>query len=373
MTANSEFPRGIIIGNQLGRARNLLILTPEEVALELNTSPQDILNWEREQAQPNLEQLEKLAQLYGREIDYFLKETPAPPENIEFRGKLGQSVRELSQEAKIVLARFDELCRTALEFENLLNKKQEIKLSRFEESVPPKSVAQSLRRIFHAGDKPLPDLRERLEGEGIRIFELPIPDDAFSGFAFWHEEYGPCILLNAREPKGRKNFTLAHELAHLLYDHGSSLCYVPLKFGEHLGHLEYKANQVAVELLLPESGVVEDFRRRNLSRTPPENQLASMAYGKWGVSIQALGFRLENLGLIEREYTDTLSETKPHFRGKKGPRTPGWKKQLGKEFVGTTFEAYQKGLISTGRLATSLGITVREAMKEIEQQRKSES
>ncbi|MCL0069370.1 XRE family transcriptional regulator [Dehalococcoidia bacterium] len=348
-------------------------MTPEEAALELNTSPQAILNWEKEQAEPSLKQLEELGELYGREIDYFLRETPSPPEKIEFRGKPGHSVKELSLEAKIVLARFDELCRTVHEFENLLNKRREIRLRRFEESVDPKSVAQTLRRIFHAGDKPLRNLRERLEGEGIRIFELPVPDDAFSGFAFWHAEYGPCILLNAGELKARRNFTLAHELAHLLYDHGSSLCYIPLKFGEHIRDLEYKANQVAVELLLPESGVVEDFRRRNLSRMPLQEQLAYMAYGKWGVSVQALGFRLENLGLIEREYTDTLVKTKPHFRGKKGRRPPEWEKQLGKEFVGTTFEAYQKGLISTGRLATSLGITVRAAMKEIEQQRKSES
>jgi len=372
MMNNSELKESLIIGAQLQKARNLLQLAPEEVAPEVNITRQDILDWEEERSQPTLKQLEELAELYGREIDYFLKETPAPPEKIEFRGKPGQSLKELSKETKIVLARFDELCRTALEFENLLNKKREVKLPRFQESAHPKTVAQSLRRKFDAGDKPLPNLRERLEGEGLRMFELPVPEDAFSGFSFWHLEYGPCILLNASELRGRKNFTLAHELAHLLCGHGSSLCYIPLKFGEHLGDLEYKANRVAIELLLPELGVVEDFRRRNLSRTPSENQLAYMAYRKWGVSVQALGYRLENLGLIKREYTDTLLETKPHFRGKKGPRTPGWKKQLGKEFVDTTLEAYQRGLISTGKVASGLGITVREAMKEIEQRSKQQ-
>lgn len=372
MTNNSELKESVIIGAQLQKARKLLQLAPEEVAPKLNAARQDILDWEEERAQPTLKQLEKLAGVCGREIDYFLKETPTPPEKIEFRGKPGQSLKELSMETRIVLARFDELCRTALEFEKLLNKKREVKLPRSEESVHPKIAAQDLRRKLDAGNKPLPNLRERLESEGVRIFELPVPEDAFSGFAFWHAEYGPCILLNAREPKGRRNFTLAHELAHLLYDHGSSLCYIPLKFGEHLGDLEHKANQVAIELLLPELGVVEDFRKRNLSRTPSENQLAYMAYYKWGVSIQALGYRLENLGLIESEYTDALLETKPYFRGKKGPRTPGWKKQLGKEFVETTLEAYGKGLISAGKVASGLGITVREAMKEIEQRSKQQ-
>jgi len=371
MMNNSELKESVIIGAQLRKARKLLQLAPEEVSPELSVTRQHVLDWEEERSQPTLKQLEELARLYGREIDYFLKETPTPAQKIEFRGKPGQSLKQLSKETKIVLARFDELCRTVLEFESLLSKAREVKLPRFEESTHPKIVAQSLRKKLDAGDKPLPDLRERLEVEGVLIFELPVPDDAFSGFSFWHLEYGPCVLLNAREPKGRRNFTLAHELAHLLYGHGSSLCYIPLKFGEALGDLEYKANRVAIELLLPELGVVEDFRKRNLSRTPSENELVRMAYYKWGVSIQALGYRLENLDLIKREYTDTLLETKlPYFRGKKGPRTPGWKKQLGTEFVETAFEAYEKGLISAGKVASGLGITVREAMKEIERRGK---
>jgi len=373
MINNLKRRESVIIGAQLGKARGLLQLVPEEVAPELNVTPQELLNWEEERSQPTLKQLEELARLYGREIDYFLRETPPPPKGIQFRGKPGQSLKKLSKETKIVLARFDELCRTALEFDNLLNKEREVKLPHFEESVHPKTAARSLREEFDAGDKPLSDLREQLEGKGVRIFELPVPEDAFSGFSFGHSEYGPCILLNASELKGRRNFTLAHELAHLLYDHGSSLCYIPLKFGEHLGDLEYKANQVAIELLLPELGVVEDFKKRNLSRTPSENQLAYMAYRKWGVSAQALGYRLENLGLIKRGYTDTLLEIKPHFRGKKGPRTPGWKKQLGTQFVETTLEAYEKGMISAGKVASGLGITIREAMKEIDQRSKQQS
>lgn len=359
---NSEPKAGIIIGAQLKRARELLQLTPEQVAQEISVKPQDIVGWEKEQFRPNLEQLEDLAKLYGREIDYFLRETPAPPEKIEFRGKPGQTLGSLSKETKIILARFDELCRTALEFEGLLNKQREVKLPGFNDSDPPNAVVQSIRRKFNVGDKPLADLRNCLENEGVRIFELPVPEDAFSGFSFWHVEYGPCILLNAREPKGRKNFTLAHELAHLLYRQGSSLCYIPLKFSEPLGGLEHKANQVAIELLLPRSAVLEDFRKRNLSRTPLERELAQMA-SKWAVSIQALGYRLEKLGLIEGGLTDEIVDSRPKYPRR--PKTPAWERQLGKRFVETSIEAYQKGLISSGKLAHSLGITIRKTLEEI--------
>ncbi|MEW6162992.1 MAG: XRE family transcriptional regulator [Nitrospirota bacterium] len=361
--SESKSEERLIIGSQLKKARKLLRFEPEEVAKEINVSSVDIISWEKEQSKPNLKQLEALANFYGRDIDYFVRETPTVPEKIEFRGKPEQSLRDLPLEVRTVLSRFDDLCRSALEFETLLNKKRETKLPHFKESEHPKNATRALREKFNVGDKPLSNLRNRLEDEGIRIFELPVPEDAFSGFSFWHKEYGPCILLNYNETKGKKNFTLAHELAHLLYNHEATLCYIPQRFGRARRDEEYNANQFAIELLLPKSGVIEDFKKRNLSVTPSQKELGQLA-NKWGVSIQALGYRLENFELIKKGYIETLLEPKP-FRRRS--RTPKWEKQLGKRYVEISFEAHQKGIVSTGKLAHSLGITIREAMREIEQ------
>jgi len=364
---NLDSKSRIIIGSQLQKARELLQLTLEEVAQELNVSFNDIINWEKEKTRPILKQLEKLAELYGREIDYFLKETPAPPERIEFRGKPGQSLKELSRDIKIILARFDELCRTSIEFEDLLNKRLKVELPRFKSSDQPKTVAKGLRDIFNIEEKPLLDLRNLLEEKGIRIFELPIPENAFSGFSFWHSEYGPSVLLNAKDTKGRRNFTLAHEVAHLIYDHGSSLCYIPLIFDKYAADLEYKANQVAIELLLPDLELEKDFSKRNLSKTPTEKELAQMA-SKWGVSVQALGYRLENLDLIERELTNKIVETRP--KHPRRPKAPIWQRQLGNRFVEISIEAYKKNFISSGRLAHALQIPIRKAIEIVEQRSK---
>lgn len=358
----TESKESLIIGSQLKKARVLIKLEPRDVASRTGVSATDIIDWESEQSKPNLKQLEALANLYGRDIDYFVRETPSVPEKIEFRGKPEQSLRDLPLEVRTVLSRYDELCRSTLEFENLLNRKQKTKLFHYKESEHPKKVAQALREKFNVGDKPLSDLRHRLEDEGVRIFELPVPEDAFSGFSFWHREYGPCILLNYNETKGRKNFTLAHELAHLLYNHEATLCYIPQRFVKARRDEEYNANQFAIELLLPKSGLIEDFKKRNLSVTPSQKELAQLA-NKWGVSIQALGYRLENFDLIKKGYTETILEPKP-FRRRS--RTPKWEKQLGKKYVEISFEAHQKGIISTGKLAHSIGITIREAMREID-------
>ena len=333
--------------------------TVEEVAQEINASYDDIISWEKEQSKPNLKQLETLAQLYGRDIDFFLRETPELPTKIEFRGKSGQSLKTLSRETKIVLSRFEELCRTATEFEELIGKKREVKLTNIRTDEMPELVAQKFRNEYQLEEKPINNLRELLEQSGFRIFELSIPNDELSGFSFLHLQYGPCILINARDSKGRKNFTLAHEVAHLIYKDITSLCYIPVSFYGITENVEYKANRFAIELLLPKQGLRDYCDKRNLSATPTESDLSKIAF-RWNVSIQALGYRLENLGSIQKGLTDRIVETKPtHFRRSK---VPAWEKQLGKQFVNTSIEAYKKNLISVSKLAHTLHISIRKAM-----------
>ena len=360
----NQMPKAsIIIGTQLKKARELLKLSLEEVAQELKISLEDITNWEKQKTNPNLSQLEKLAYLYGREIDFFLKVTPEPPKNVEFRGKPGKSLRDLSKETKIILARFDEQCRTIYEFENLLNKKFEIKLPTFEASVSPIEAAYRLRKKVNLVDESIPKLRELLENEGTRIFEFSILNEEFSGFSYWHKDYGPCILLNSDETQGRRNFTLAHELAHLLFEHGSSVCYIPLEIYRRIGSIEYKANQFAVELLLPKSIIIDDFERRQFSSRPSRQDLSNMSY-KWGVSIQALGYRLENLGFIERGHTNTLVEPKkPPFMRR--PKIPKWERSLGKYYVETSIKTYKKNLITIGKLAHSWQLPISKTIEEV--------
>jgi len=352
----------LILGAQLRKARELLKLSVEEAAAEVQATEQEMQAWEEGQSKPSLAKLETLAKIYGREIDYFLKETPDPPTDIRFRGKPGKALRSLSSNARNVLARFEELCRTEAELEDLLQKRREIRLRVFEPGQHPRSAARQLREQFSLGEKPVPGLRNLLQDAGARVFEMPVPGDEISGFSFWHGDYGPCILVNAGDVKGRKNFTLAHELAHLLLGHGSSVCYIPPQVSRPEGGTEHTANQFAVEVLLPATGVNRDFTERNLSNTPSQKELALMA-NKWGVSVQALGYRLETLQLVVAGLTDSITEPKPYFRGSK---TPIWKKRLGKHFVDTSFEAYKKQLISLSKLAHALQIPIRKAMELVE-------
>ena len=93
----------------------------------------------------------------------------------------------------------------------------------------PDQLAVKERARLGLEDQPIPKLRDLLEEHGVRIFELKVPENVFSGFSWWHDEYGPCILINADDERGRRAYTLAHEYAHLLAHDKPFVCYLDIK------------------------------------------------------------------------------------------------------------------------------------------------
>ncbi len=354
---------GQIIGAQLRKAREMLQLSPKEVAQYLGISERQILSWETDQERPSLQLLERLADIYGREIDYFLKETPSLSVQIEFRSMTRRSLVELSVAARKVIARFDELCRAADELEEALGKKLSIEIRHASKDQSPLNLAKDQRRILGLNGKPVGRLRDLVGKRGIRIFELVVPHGEFSGFSYWHKEYGPCILINAKDPVGRRNFTLAHEYAHLLYGHAPLVCEIAAEGKPGRYPDERPADLFAIAFLLPEDPVREDFSVRGLQKTPSVQQVGKLA-GKWNVSVQAMFYRLEDLNLVEKGHADkalaSFEPPKPHFAP---PKAPAWKRRLGETYVSNAIEAYRKGNITLGKLAHYLDLPLRKALE----------
>jgi len=169
-------------------------------------------------------------------------------------------------------------------------------------------------------------------------------------------------LINGGELLGRRNFTLAHEYAHLLYDHGPSVCDISEGETPGLAGDERSANIFTIEFLLPAEPLRKDFSRRDLTNRPSMQDIGKIK-GKWNVSVQAMLYRLEHLGLIERGYANYLLTSyrpqPPHFRPGKVPR---WQRKLGNVYVSNAIEAYRYGHISLGKLAHSLGLPLRKAL-----------
>ncbi len=284
----------------------------------------------------------------------------------EFRTPTRGPSSDLSLEARVITSRFEELCRKSNQLDELLDRQRTIQVPTVAPGEGTVQLAHRIRKLLGADGKPIRNLRRSLTVRGIRVFELPVPSGEFSGLSSTNHTYGPRILVNARDPFGRRHFTLAHELAHLVYQHSASLCLVSPDWRTSHTRLERAADRFAVEFLMPADPVLEDARGLS-SRKPAIPEIGRLA-NRWRVSFEAIGYRLEELRVIEEDLTTGLLESylaAPIRR--RGPRKTTWERQLGDDYVGDALKAYRRGRISIGKLANFLGIPLRRAFRLVEQ------
>lgn len=128
---------------------------------------------------------------------------------------------------------------------------------------------------------------------GIEVIETILPSNV-SGALIKDEDKDPVIVLSSSDSKNRQRFTCAHELGHYAYrlvSDGNKYEYVDLRADDSSNGTnveEVFANQFAANLLMPEVEV----RELVSSKTPSFIQAQ-----RFGVSDDAIRFRLKNLGL----------------------------------------------------------------------------
>jgi Zn-dependent peptidase ImmA (M78 family) len=113
------------------------------------------------------------------------------------------------------------------------------------------------------------------------------------------------IGVNRTDPDTRQRFTIAHEIGHLLLHRGRPLLVDPVRINlrDSRSSLatdieEIEANSFAAELLMPRALVLANFRRAaNEGVGSLERVTHDLAFG-FGVSNQAMEYRLANLGLL---------------------------------------------------------------------------
>jgi Zn-dependent peptidase ImmA (M78 family)/DNA-binding XRE family transcriptional regulator len=351
----------VVVPRQLEFARKTLALSRQDVASRLNFSEQELAAWEEGLAEPSVEVLWSLAELYGRDVDYFVRDYGGIPSTLNFRLTVPHRLEELSVETRHAIAEFDELCRSAREVEAVLEL-QRWKPPPSYSGVSGDQVAELERRRLGLGDRPVPDIRALVESQRILCFHLAVPGDEFSGLSWVHPRYGPSILVNAGDNPGRRAFTTAHEYGHLLRRDGDSVCDIrDLDAGMTV---EKQANLFATSFLMPVSDVLTTFRRRDLSSNSLGlSELASLAR-RYGVSLEAMRIRLKELDLASDEILQLRLDLPPsRYFGR--PR-PKWRRRLGDTVASRIMEAYANGQISTAKLAAYLGVGIRQAMDLVE-------
>lgn len=164
------------------------------------------------------------------------------------------------------------------------------------------ALAQSLLEENGITEAPVL-VTEIARARGARIFVDSLEGD-LSGFLFRDSEQA-VIGVNTSHSSTRQNFTIAHELGHLLL-HDQEQLHVDREFRVRLRSgvssqgtdpAEQEANYFAASLLMPKSFIERDLEGEESLDLVDDALIQSMAR-KYKVSPQALAIRLKTLGYI---------------------------------------------------------------------------
>jgi XRE family transcriptional regulator, fatty acid utilization regulator len=209
--------------------------------------------------------------------------------------------------------------------------------------------AAIVRDAMKLGGRPACTLEKTLEEDyGVKIF---YEDLGASGSALCaRNDFGSALLLNASEVPWRRNYSLAHELFHLM---------TPTQWdGERCEQL---ADAFASALLLPQESLTSSIHERTIGKKIQLERLVEIAC-EFGVSIDALCWRLVNLNILKRD--KVLAELKPdselrridHFSRRAYPSSEP-QQGLPERYIRLAYLAYAKGKLGRSKLAEYLEIS----------------
>ena len=254
---------------------------------------QALHKYEKGEVLPDSEMMELLCEALNVRPDYFSRETIVELGEVRFR----KLVKYSSKEQNSVIEHTREILSRYLELEEILGIKKvfEYSLSDFVinnlDNVEDFAIA--LRKEWELGIDPIFNVSELLEEKNVKVIELDA-GDAFDGLQTWvNDKEIPVIVLNKTKlesKKDRKRFTAFHELGHLL-----------LPFKENIDEKteEQFCHRFASAMLLPKAAVIKELGDK---RNKISIQEIGFLKQQYGISIQAIIYRLSDLGIISNSY-----------------------------------------------------------------------
>jgi Zn-dependent peptidase ImmA (M78 family)/transcriptional regulator with XRE-family HTH domain len=300
-----------VLAARLRAARESRGLTQAQAASELGVSRPLLIAIEKGTREVSPEEIVRLAEIYGRPVGELLRSAPPPAAiGARFRaalasapdsGELSGAVSQLEQQADDYI---DLLRRARTEAPGRYPPTRSI--SHRDPGQAGEDLATEERNRLGIGDGPVRQLREVLEIEvGLRVFLLPLPREV-AGLFVYVNELGGCIGVNISHPSERRHWTMAHEYAHYLVARDRAEVTL-VSHRRQPPETERFADAFAANFLMPRSGLSRRFhelKRSKEDKVTPAT-LVQLAHA-YGVSVQALTLRLEDLRLIAPGTWDRL-------------------------------------------------------------------
>lgn len=357
-----------LLSAELKKARERRGLSLAEAANSAGVSAEVLHQWEEGRDAPSLEQASALAELYHSSLQHFLQPTAEPPRH-DLRAQRRMEQDEHEKFIKEAVSLFEHWCNTAAQIEGLVEPRN-VTLRRLDIS-DPRLLASAIRHEYGLDGSPIRNVRQLLERDmGALVFSLPI-GDGVSGMSWWHPRAGPAVLVNRNDSAGRQNWTLAHELAHLLQSDIVVIC--DTLWVNYSEPRERFADTFAAEFLLPREDVVQYVQREGLQPLLANDETLNLVARRYHASREATARRLEGLGLLPHGFTDDQFprwfdewRRREELRrregyGRKVARRKQRVSELGEPFVERAIRAHREGRITLSKLAEGLGLGIVEA------------
>ncbi|MEW6455801.1 MAG: XRE family transcriptional regulator [Acidobacteriota bacterium] len=348
-----------VIGKKIKELREITGFTQEQVAQRIDVSKEYVSMLEAGSRVPSLKVLSNLAKIFHLNIEYFLSEKE-PTFSILLRSE------DINKKGKEELLKFKKFYDDYIFLEEITNKK--MPLAPVYSMQSPAQMAAEERRRLGLGKEPIKDIFGLMESQGCHVFKHSLSQEAKIDGAFvFTEDKRAFILINNSQTKGRQVFTAAHEYCHYLKDRDYKFWIdTPDQLSEKNGKdkkpLEIFANSFAANLLMPKDKIDEIIDKNGGKKIGPEDVI----YLKrcFGVSYQAILYRLKNLNYITKRQLEEYLEISPIplelliFGNSQDVEEKEERQYIPERYLDLALEAYLLNRISIGRLAELLNIDV---------------
>ena len=282
-----------MLGERLKRFRLARGMTIKQLcaAIDHLVSSTSLSKYERGVAQPSAKILNHIATAYGIKSAQLWGEPTCNVESIAFRKQSKLGKREGEKIKSFVAEEVEKRVWLLQQFPEQNTFNLPIRGLKINKLMDAEKAAYQLRETLNLGNAPIGNLTSAIEDQGVFIIEVNASEnfDGFSTIVHYDDKNHNtgAIAIRLGIPGDRQRLTLTHELGHLMLD---------IKHG--IDH-EKAAYRFGAAFLAPKEQLYKDVGKKRHSI-----QIDELCYlkQKYGMSIQAILFRLKDLKIITNSY-----------------------------------------------------------------------
>lgn len=350
----------------------------EEVARRLKVADDRIHAWESGTEKPSIAQLRNLAEIYKRPLAMFYLDDP--PVRFEAMHDFRRGSREgkrkpFSPELAFEIRRAHDRREWALELLKDIGEKPPDFTVRLRRDTPPEDAARELRKgigisleqqaSWRSEFDAFRGWRGRMERAGAITFQATDVETAEArGFSIPAHPL-PAIVVNIKDARRGRIFTMLHELVHLALNDGG-IC--DLHDTQASDDVETYCNRVAGAVLFPEnpllsSDVVRNHPRNRSEWSDREIEELSRRFGgsREAVLVRLLNLRMTTWSFYSSKRAELLKQWAA-LRRKDGGFAPPHQISLasaGQLFTGLVIESFNQEKITASDVADFLQVRLK--------------